>query len=673
MPVKQTHNPAQKFHSDMDKKELSVLVLGSTPPETLISNLKGHGFAAVFAEEARTILVHLPDLIVLSSENDAIFNEELKNILRIHPAPLIYLGTPAPHLKNEIDDYFPSPLDGEHLAFKIRALSQRIQRERDINPLTGLPGNRLINAYLTEAFSSNDRAVVYIDINDFKPYNDTYGFGRGDEVIKSLGKVLGEAVSRRSAEAFVGHIGGDDFIVLCPDSEAENLSREVMDGFTIRRNGFYSAKDLSRGLIVALDRDGRRRNFPLLSLSIVSFRVSKENFKTADEISKRAMYLKKRLKARSGAQGTSIHLRDGDEHGMADMRKLESLAVSAALPLPLRRSLIEALGETGDHSYFALLKGLLDASEPAMIRKSAAYALGRLKDPRAVPSLIGLLADPNPHLRTRAVEALGEIGRNEAYGPVMKLAADNNGFVRQKVMECFGKLANSDCLHLLENALRDSDQKVSETAVRALGELGIPASVSLLTKYLSNANPRLRRTAVAAVGRILCPQAAQAVCESLGDADPAVQWQALSRIPSFIEKGFLEDRRGFIRERLLSFAESGNDPLRRAGIIAMGALKDSGALPALLRALDDKNDLVRWGAALSLGKLADKASVTGLLRRLNDKDDIVRSAVSWALGETGDERAVEPLRRSLKDPSSRVRETAALSIVRIVLKKQTGS
>ncbi|MBN2188791.1 MAG: HEAT repeat domain-containing protein [Chitinispirillaceae bacterium] len=653
----------------MDKKELHVLVLGSAPPEKLMADLKGQGFAAVFAEEAKKILAHLPDLIVLSSEKSALFDEELKNILRIHPAPLIYLGTPAPHLKNEIDDYLPHPFDSEYLAFKIRALSQRIRRERDINPLTGLPGNRLINAYLTDAFFSDDRAVVYIDINDFKPYNDTYGFGRGDEVIKALGRILGEAVSRRSADSFVGHIGGDDFIVLCPDGEAENLSREVMDRFLARRNVFYSAKDLSRGLIVALDRDGRRRNIPLLSLSVVSFHVSRERFRSVGEISQRAMLLKKRLKARSGAQGTSVHLRDGDEHGIADTRRLESLAVSAALPLPLRRSLIEALGETGDHSYYPLLKALLGGSEPAMIRKSAAYALGRLKDRRAVPPLIGLLADKNPHLRTRAVEALGEIGSNEAYGPVMSLAADGSGFVRQKVMESLGKLANSDCLHLLENALNDPDAKVSEAAAQAMGELGVPAAVPLLRKYLCDAGPRSRGAAVAALGRILCPEAAQAVCESLGDADASVQWRALCRIPFFVEKGFLEDRRGFIMEKLLSFAESGNPSLKRAGIIAMGALKDRGAIPALIRALEDANDLIRWSAALSLGKLADKEPVPCLLRRLKDSDDIVRSAASWALGEIGDECAVEPLRyRSLKDTSLRVREAAASSIVRIVLK-----
>jgi HEAT repeat protein/GGDEF domain-containing protein len=649
---------------------LNVLILCAVPPEQLVTNLRAGGFNVISADEAKKVLEHQPDVVLLSSENDASFPDDLKNILRIHPAPLIYLGIPAPEIKSEIDDYCPPPLDCEYLAFKIRSLSQRIQCERDINPLTGLPGNRLINNFLTRACSSSDRTVVYVDINDFKPYNDTYGFGKGDEVIKALGSILSEAVSRRSADSFVGHIGGDDFIVICPDGETEELSKEVMDGFEISRNRFYTGKDLARGLIVAMDRDGRRRNFPLLSLSIVSFRVSQEFFKNAAEISRRAMYLKKRLKAKSSPQGNSIYLRDGDEHGMADARILEELASSSCLPLPVRRSLIEALGETGEHLYFTLLKGLLDDSRSEMIRKSALYALGRLKDPASVPVLIDFLSDPNPHLRTRAVEALGEIGKNEAYEPIRKMVSDENRFVRQKVMESLGKLANRDSLPVLEESLEDSDEKVTEYALGALGELRDPAAVPWLKKYLTVANPQLRSTAVAALGKILHPESAQALFDSLDDKDPYVQWQALTRMPAFIGKGLLEEKRETVLKRLLSAADSGNDAIRRAGIIAMGPLKDRRALNTLDNALADKNALIRWSAALSLGMIADKGSVPSLLQRLNDNNDVVRSAVSWALGETGDQRAVEPLRRALKDRSSRVRESAASAIIRIVLKSR---
>jgi diguanylate cyclase (GGDEF)-like protein len=653
---------------------LNILILCAVPPEHLVMNLMARGFNVVSAVEAKKVLDHQPDVVLLSSKESAAFPDDLKNILRIYPVPLIHLGVPAPEVKSEIDDYCLPPLDYEYLAFKIRSLSQRIKSERDINPLTGLPGNRLINDFLARACSSSDRAVVYIDINDFKPYNDTYGFGKGDEVITTLGRILSEAVSRRSrsADTFVGHIGGDDFIVVCPDAETESLSKEVIDGFEISRTRFYSVKDLSRGLIVAMDRDGRRRNFPLLSLSVVSFCVSQENFKNAAEIARRAMCLKKKLKSRSSNHGNSIYLKDGDEHGMADARRLATLATSGRLPLPLRRSLIEALGETGDHSYFTLLKGLLGDSSPEMIRKSAIYALGRLKDPASVPVLMGFLSDTNPHLRARAVEALGEIGKNEAYGPILKMVSDENRFVRQKVIECLGKLGNRDSLPALEKSLEDSDEKVTENALDALGELRDPAAVPRLKKYLTDANPQIRSAAVAALGKILHPESAQALLGSLDDRDLDVQREALSRIPFLIEKGLLEEKREALLKRFLSAAGSVNDSLRRSGIIALGTLKDRRALPALEMALADKSAFIRWSAALSLGKIADKRSAACLLKQLKDKDDVVRSAVSWALGETGEECAVDRLRLALKDRSSRVRESAASSIIRIALKNRHG-
>lgn len=645
------------------ENRLNVLVLNSKPPQSLIAYLRRNRFNAVFTHDVKNVLIHLPDFILISSK----ICEGLRRILRINPVPVIYLGTPPPELRDEIDDYISLPLDYDYLSFKLKSLSRRIKMERDMNPLTGLPGNRLINIYLNEAYCLNNRTVAYIDINDFKPYNDTYGFGKGDEIIRFVGKILSEAVTLRTGDLFLGHIGGDDFIIIGPDNEIELLCRDVISKFENNRNRFYSARDLSRGSIIALDREGKRRSFPLLSLSIVSFSISQSNFRNVDEVTQRAMYIKKWIKAQSPPQGHSIYFKD-EEESMVTMKKLEKLAASIKIPLYLRRSLIEAMGEVGDNSSFYILKGLLDVSQPIKIRKSAIYALGRLKDPRAVAPLIDLLSDPNPHLRTRAVEALGEIGRNEAYEPILKLVSDKNNFVRQKAIESLGRLGNTDSYPFLVKALTDADKKVSKNAISAIGEIKNPAAIPFLIKFLKNPDPHYRSLAIAALGKILHSEAAQAICDSLNDRSPYVQWQALYRIPPFIEKGFLEQRREFILDRLLSAADSKNDYIRRAGIIALGSLKDRRGMRVLTKALTEKNDLIRWSAVLSLGHIADKGAIPYLLKMLRDRDDFVRAGATWALGEIGDKVTIEPLRQSLKDTSLRVRESAAASIIKIILR-----
>lgn len=653
----------------LEDRELNILILDPDPSTSLVEKLKKDGFKISFTSDIGKGLSPGPDFILLSPAGESsFFTKEIKKILKRRSIPLIYLGRPSPPLKKEIDDFLPLPLDDDYLIFKIRSLAQRIKIERDTNPLTGLPGNRLINLYLNQAYASNNQTIAYLDINDFKPYNDTYGFSQGDEVIRFLGEILYDTINLYNQETFLGHIGGDDFIMIGQPEEIDLLAREVIARFENNRNKFYSNKDMARGSLVALDREGQRRNFPLLSLSLVSFPVSGNKFRSVTDITQRAAYLKKWIKGQSPPQGKSIYFPDREDKSGATIKGLEELASSKTIPLSLRRSIIEALGELGDNSSFFMLKELLNSSESLLIRKSVIYALGRLKDPRAVAPLMEILSDPSPHLRCRAVEALGEIGQNEAYPPIQKLASDENNFVRQKVMLSLGKLANSDCYPFLVRGLNDPDKGVSENAIWALGEIKNPASLPFLKKFLKHVNPRYRSLAIASLSKIFHPEAGQAIADSLDDSNIYVQWQAISKLPAFIEKGVLKERHHFILDKLLTAAASKNDYLKRASFIAMGSLKDRRTIPALLKGLTSRNDLIRWSVVISLGKIADKDTIPYLLRACSDKDDFVRASSAWALGEIGEKAAIEPLRQALKDPNDRVRQSAASSIVKIILK-----
>ena len=111
-------------------------------------------------------------------------------------------------------------------------------------------------------------AFLYADLNHFKPYNDVYGFERGDAVIRETARLLVEVSQEEGGDAFVGHIGGDDFVVIVPVEQAAVVANRVAARFDEAACGFYDPADRERGGLRARDREGRWRDFPLLSLAI---------------------------------------------------------------------------------------------------------------------------------------------------------------------------------------------------------------------------------------------------------------------------------------------------------------------------------------------------------------------------------------------------------------------
>jgi len=155
----------------------------------------------------------------------------------------------------------------------IRAMHEKtLARARDENPLTKLPGNDLINEHVVSLLDRGEPSVIaYLDFDNFKPFNDTYGFRQGDRAILLFAELLRKVVA--SAEnRFIGHIGGDDFFVSLTDSplaEAEGLIDEVIEKFRSDAESFYDAETRQTGFMIGTDRDGVERRFPLLSVSAV--------------------------------------------------------------------------------------------------------------------------------------------------------------------------------------------------------------------------------------------------------------------------------------------------------------------------------------------------------------------------------------------------------------------
>ena len=144
--------------------------------------------------------------------------------------------------KYQLDDFVSFPIKYPELFSRIRLSHQRIQRIFDNNPLTKLPGNTSIQRAIAEALGQS-MAVCYIDINNFKPYNDTFGFARGDEVLRMVARIMANTVRGTKEGSFVGHIGGDDFVFVVPAQYAEPACQTIIANFnTIASDSFDDSK-----------------------------------------------------------------------------------------------------------------------------------------------------------------------------------------------------------------------------------------------------------------------------------------------------------------------------------------------------------------------------------------------------------------------------------------------
>ncbi|WP_035065316.1 GGDEF domain-containing response regulator [Nitratidesulfovibrio termitidis] len=199
----------------------------------------------------------------------------------------------------------PPPLATE-LSARIELALTRAGRALDASPLTRLPGNTSIIKFIQGLIDRRmDFALAYADLDNFKAFNDKYGFSRGDEVLMLTARLLATTVREvRGQPAFVGHVGGDDFVFVTPVDEAEDACRRVVGSFDAIVPGFYDADDRTRGAIVAHDRQGQVRSFPLMAVSIAvvcnqpSTGLSLAHY---GEASYRASQVKKLAKDRTGS------------------------------------------------------------------------------------------------------------------------------------------------------------------------------------------------------------------------------------------------------------------------------------------------------------------------------------------------------------------------------------
>jgi diguanylate cyclase (GGDEF)-like protein len=206
------------------------------------------------------------------------------------------------------DDYITKPVIFLELKTRIEGLLIRSQYRLDVNPLTHLPGNILLEAEIKKRIKKGEEfSVSYIDNDNFKSYNDKYGYERGDRVIKLTSKIIKDVMTNYGeGEGFIGHIGGDDFFLLTSSHRVDAVCNEIIRKFEELIPKEYDEEDREKGYIELYDRSRRKRKIPLMTLSIATVVNEKRRFSHVAEISERLAELKKYAKMKSG----SCHVKD---------------------------------------------------------------------------------------------------------------------------------------------------------------------------------------------------------------------------------------------------------------------------------------------------------------------------------------------------------------------------
>ena len=244
--------------------------------------LTNAGFTVVQAKDGQEAIEKTykenPDLLILDYEMPKKTGFEVVKEVRsrtgyLHTPIIIFTAVTDKSTKLEglgldIDDYLTKPADEDEIVARVKLLLKRSQQRMDSNPLTHLPGNPSIQARIErEIATGNPFAVLYCDLNNFKSFNDKYGFEAGDRVLKATAEIIVHA-AKQDPGAFVGHIGGDDFILVCKYDTAESIAQEITQHIDKMAPSFYSAQDQQQGYMISTNRKGQKEKFPFLGIGI---------------------------------------------------------------------------------------------------------------------------------------------------------------------------------------------------------------------------------------------------------------------------------------------------------------------------------------------------------------------------------------------------------------------
>ncbi len=274
---------------------------------------KSYRFKSVPTEELDIALKNIPSLIIINEDNideDIIsICEKIKKDDDNTITPVIVLSSNKDHdhrinlLKLGVSHYIINPINEDFFYYTIQNTLNLIYINRRVSPLTGLPGNVQIQAEMKKRFSLKETfAMIYIDLDNFKAYNDIYGFLKGDQIIKFTAKIILKNVHTDEYEdSFVGHIGGDDFVAIVSETDYEKICQNIITDFDTNILKYFTDEDVERGYLEVENRKGIMEQFPLTSISIGVVEVEEGRFANVLEIGEAGASVKHLAKTIQGS------------------------------------------------------------------------------------------------------------------------------------------------------------------------------------------------------------------------------------------------------------------------------------------------------------------------------------------------------------------------------------
>ncbi|MEA2101340.1 MAG: diguanylate cyclase [Thermodesulfobacteriota bacterium] len=306
----------------------AIICSRQRPGENILSALEGQ-FEDIHVintdrDAISAIYMDPPDLILIEK---ALSLETNNGVIRELKGSSIYAHLPLVLILNKddmdkiqwdtllADDFIFVSDNAALIRARIAFIIARTCRKMDTNPLTKLPGNESIMRVIQKMFDERRQiAIAWVDLDSFKPFNDFYGFSRGDEILLATARIITNAVKEIGEDTgFVGHIGGDDFVFICPLRLVRRLCEEIIMRFDMVVRNFYNDEDLKEGHIISKDRSGNSSPFDIMTLSIAVVENINGQYRHYGEVSRDATEIKKYVKTLKGSNFMINRRKDKEE------------------------------------------------------------------------------------------------------------------------------------------------------------------------------------------------------------------------------------------------------------------------------------------------------------------------------------------------------------------------